>query len=253
MWVGPILDSTLAAASTVGTVSRWFLNWSIFLWPLPGWLFKLPWLSPYPFPCLVVLLLQVCRLARHIFLCRQVHTWQRSASKGVIFCLLWRKKYSHVSALHVIHHSTLPWLSWWGPKWVLALNPLPQKRVFLQSWMMILVLWSLLPCPQICWGWSSSIWSLLKLRFRKTIEIHLISWLPGIHTLMYFYYLCAALGPWMQPYLWWKKYLTTLQVAYNLLTNNPSHSFSWSSLWWSSSMPCSQYSSSVTSHWLLGF
>ena len=34
-------------------------------------------------------------------------------------CLLWRKKYSHVSALHVIHHSTLPWLSWWGPKWVL--------------------------------------------------------------------------------------------------------------------------------------
>ena len=85
MWVGPILDSTLAAASTVGTVSRWFLNWSIFLWPLPGRLFKLPWLSPYPFPCLVVLLLQVCRLARHIFLCRQVHTWQRSASKGVIF------------------------------------------------------------------------------------------------------------------------------------------------------------------------
>ena len=46
------------------------------------------------------------------------------------FCILWRKKYSHVSALHVIHHSTLPWLSWWGPKWVLALNPLPQKSVF---------------------------------------------------------------------------------------------------------------------------
>ena len=121
----------------------------------------------------------------------------------------------------------------------------------------MMVLWSFLPCPQICWGWSSSIWSLLKLRFRKTIEIHLISWLPGIHTLMYFYYLCAALGPWMQPYLWWKKYLTTLQVAYNtttcLLNNHPSHFFSWSSLWWSSSMPCSQYSSSVTSHWLLGF
>ena len=38
----------------------------------------------------------------------------------------------------------------------------------------------------------------------------------GIHTLMYFYYLCAALGPWMQPYLWWKKYLTTLQVTSSL-------------------------------------
>ena len=23
-----------------------------------------------------------------------------------------------VSALHVIHHSTLPWLSWWGPRFV---------------------------------------------------------------------------------------------------------------------------------------
>lgn len=77
-----------------------------------------------------------------------------------------RKKYSHVSALHVIHHSTLPWLSWWGPRFVgggqAAFGP------FLNS---------------------------------------------GIHTMMYFYYLCAALGPWMQPYLWWKRYLTTLQLV----------------------------------------
>ena len=29
-----------------------------------------------------------------------------------------RKKYNQVSALHVIHHSTLPWLSWWGPRFV---------------------------------------------------------------------------------------------------------------------------------------
>jgi len=82
------------------------------------------------------------------------------------FFFVARKKYSHVSALHVIHHSTLPWLSWWGPKFVgggqAAFGP------FLNS---------------------------------------------GIHTLMYFYYLCAALGPWMQPYLWWKKYLTTLQLV----------------------------------------
>merc|ERR1711928_103393 len=82
------------------------------------------------------------------------------------FFFVARKKYSHVSALHVIHHSTLPWLSWWGPKFVgggqAAFGP------FLNS---------------------------------------------GIHTLMYFYYLCAAIGPWMQPYLWWKKYLTTLQLV----------------------------------------
>ena len=29
-----------------------------------------------------------------------------------------RKKYNQVSPLHVIHHSTLPWLSWWGPRFV---------------------------------------------------------------------------------------------------------------------------------------
>ena len=29
-----------------------------------------------------------------------------------------RKKFGQVSTLHVIHHSTLPWLSWWGPRFV---------------------------------------------------------------------------------------------------------------------------------------
>ncbi|KAL4130704.1 hypothetical protein QTP88_008102 [Uroleucon formosanum] len=41
--------------------------------------------------------------------------------------------------------------------------------------------------------------------------------LPGginafIHTIMYFYYFLAALGPQMQPYLWWKRYLTRMQI-----------------------------------------
>ncbi|XP_046741586.1 elongation of very long chain fatty acids protein AAEL008004-like [Diprion similis] len=34
-----------------------------------------------------------------------------------------------------------------------------------------------------------------------------------VHIVMYSYYLLAALGPHMQPYLWWKKYLTTLQMV----------------------------------------
>ena len=34
-----------------------------------------------------------------------------------------------------------------------------------------------------------------------------------VHTIMYFYYFLAAWGPQMQPYLWWKKYLTQLQIA----------------------------------------
>ncbi|XP_015113965.1 elongation of very long chain fatty acids protein AAEL008004 [Diachasma alloeum] len=34
-----------------------------------------------------------------------------------------------------------------------------------------------------------------------------------VHIVMYGYYLLAALGPKVQPYLWWKKYLTTLQMV----------------------------------------
>ena len=30
---------------------------------------------------------------------------------------------------------------------------------------------------------------------------------------MYFYYLCAAFGPEVQKYLWWKKYITTIQLV----------------------------------------
>lgn len=33
-----------------------------------------------------------------------------------------------------------------------------------------------------------------------------------IHTLMYAYYMLAAFGPHMQKYLWWKKYLTRMQM-----------------------------------------
>jgi len=35
----------------------------------------------------------------------------------------------------------------------------------------------------------------------------------GVHSIMYLYYGLAALGPQMQKYLWWKKYLTTLQLT----------------------------------------
>nr|KAG5709168.1 hypothetical protein BaRGS_028624 [Batillaria attramentaria] len=34
----------------------------------------------------------------------------------------------------------------------------------------------------------------------------------AVHVIMYSYYLLSALGPWVQPYLWWKKYLTSLQL-----------------------------------------
>lgn len=34
-----------------------------------------------------------------------------------------------------------------------------------------------------------------------------------VHVIMYSYYALAALGPRVQKYLWWKKYLTQLQLA----------------------------------------
>lgn len=35
----------------------------------------------------------------------------------------------------------------------------------------------------------------------------------GIHVLMYTYYLLSAMGPGMQKYLWWKRYMTVLQLV----------------------------------------
>lgn len=38
-----------------------------------------------------------------------------------------------------------------------------------------------------------------------------------VHIIMYAYYLLAALGPQYQKYLWWKKYLTTIQMVWSKL------------------------------------
>eukprot|EP00092_Neocalanus_flemingeri_P041360 GFUD01045035.1.p1 GENE.GFUD01045035.1~~GFUD01045035.1.p1 ORF type:complete len:358 (+),score=65.53 GFUD01045035.1:94-1167(+) len=77
-----------------------------------------------------------------------------------------RKKDSQVTTLHVIHHSTLPFLSWWGPRFV--------------------------------GGGQTGFGPFLN---------------SGVHTVMYLYYLLSAFGPKMQKYLWWKKYITTLQLV----------------------------------------
>lgn len=34
-----------------------------------------------------------------------------------------------------------------------------------------------------------------------------------IHVIMYSYYGLTAFGPWIQKYLWWKRYLTMLQLV----------------------------------------
>ncbi|XP_069675782.1 very long chain fatty acid elongase 2-like [Periplaneta americana] len=40
-----------------------------------------------------------------------------------------------------------------------------------------------------------------------------------VHVIMYSYYMLSALGPALQPYLWWKKYLTQLQLTQFLVVS----------------------------------
>lgn len=81
-----------------------------------------------------------------------------------IFFIL-RKKFDHVSTLHVIHHGVMPMSVWFGVKFT----------------------------P----GGHSTFFGLLN---------------TFVHIIMYTYYMLAAMGPQMRRYLWWKKYLTALQM-----------------------------------------
>ncbi|KAB7499339.1 Elongation of very long chain fatty acids protein [Armadillidium nasatum] len=101
---------------------------------------------------------------------RMVHaSWWYYFSKfteffDTIFFVL-RKKFEHVSTLHVIHHGCMPMSVWFGVKFT----------------------------P----GGHSTFFGLLN---------------SFVHIVMYFYYMMAAMGPQYAKYLWWKKYLTTLQM-----------------------------------------
>ena len=39
-----------------------------------------------------------------------------------------------------------------------------------------------------------------------------------VHMVMYLYYALAAIGPHMKKYLWWKQYMTKLQLVYYIIT-----------------------------------
>ena len=47
----------------------------------------------------------------------------------------------------------------------------------------------------------------------------------GVHVVMYFYYLVSGLGPQVQKYLWWKRYITgTMTIHSWLLKRDKAHS-----------------------------
>nr|XP_037874735.1 elongation of very long chain fatty acids protein AAEL008004 isoform X2 [Bombyx mori]XP_037874736.1 elongation of very long chain fatty acids protein AAEL008004 isoform X2 [Bombyx mori] len=109
--------------------------------------------------------------SKHPQTMRMVHAcWWYYFSKfteffDTIFFVL-RKKFDHVSTLHVIHHGVMPMSVWFGVKFT----------------------------P----GGHSTFFGLLN---------------TFVHIVMYTYYMLAAMGPHMRKYLWWKKYLTTLQMV----------------------------------------
>ena len=65
----------------------------------------------------------------------------------------------------------------------------------------------------------------VKYRVSKVVLIFFLFFISGaylsafmalnsfIHVIMYTYYAVAALGPQYQKYLWWKRYLTFLQIV----------------------------------------
>jgi len=82
-----------------------------------------------------------------------------------IFFVL-RKKDTHITTLHVIHHGIMPMSVWWGVKFT----------------------------P----GGHSTFFAFIN---------------SFIHIVMYFYYGLAAIGPQMHRYLFWKKYMTGMQMV----------------------------------------
>lgn len=82
------------------------------------------------------------------------------------FFFLARKKFDHISTLHVIHHGIMPMSVWWGMKYA----------------------------P----GGHSSFFGFIN---------------SFVHIPMYLYYGLSAIGPQMNKYLFWKKYMTSLQMV----------------------------------------
>merc|ERR1712088_1254392 len=91
-------------------------------------------------------------------------TWWYFFSKFIdyldSFFFVLRKKWGHLSTLHVVHHGIMPFTAWWGIRFV--------------------------------GGGHTTFCGFLNM---------------GVHVVMYFYYLMSAMGPSVQKYLWWKRYL----------------------------------------------
>nr|XP_054599275.1 elongation of very long chain fatty acids protein 7-like [Nothobranchius furzeri] len=99
-----------------------------------------------------------------------------------------RKKNSQLTFLHVYHHGTMIFNCWAGVKHVTGQCKL----------LGIMQKFALIPSP------SSA-------PHPAAFFVGLVN--SFVHIIMYSYYGLAAIGPHMQKYLWWKRYLTSLQLV----------------------------------------
>lgn len=98
-----------------------------------------------------------------------------------------RKKTSQVSTLHVIHHGVMPMSG------MINIYILTFKCAIIKKHITFLVWFGVKFTP----GGHSTFFGLLN---------------TFVHIIMYTYYLLTAMGPQYQKFLWWKKYLTGLQM-----------------------------------------
>ena len=96
-----------------------------------------------------------------------------------------RKKQDHITNLHVIHHGVMPMSVWWGIKFT--------------------------PGKCVCSRSSRRSRSLASLAGGHSTFFAFIN--SFVHILMYIYYGLSALGPHMNKYLFWKKYMTGIQMV----------------------------------------
>lgn len=101
-----------------------------------------------------------------------------------------RKKTSQVSTLHVIHHGVMPM----SGKFIWPLT-IYEKHFNINRLDLFSLVWFGVKFTP---GGHSTFFGLLN---------------TAVHIVMYTYYLFAAMGPQYQKYLWWKKYLTGLQMV----------------------------------------
>lgn len=123
------------------------------------------WMTTYSFRCQPVDYSQAPSAMRTARGCWWYYISKFTEFFDTFFFVL-RKKYDHVSTLHVIHHGVMPMSVWFGVKFT----------------------------P----GGHSTFFGFLN---------------TFVHIIMYSYYLLAALGPKYQRFLWWKKYLTAIQMV----------------------------------------